>query len=93
MSWTYLIALTVDIIGLLVALYFVISDGIRYARSGNGMLPLLTLIVCGWVGTSFYLYHHGHPKIAGIMAWIPALPLMGYGLFALMFIVFKPNMR
>ena len=94
MSWSYLIALSVDCIGIFAALYFVIGDGIKYNRvSSNGILPLLTLIFSAWVGISFYLYHHDHPTLGSIMAWIPAIPLLGYGLFVLMFIIFKPNMR
>ena len=94
MSWTYIVAIAVDVIGMLVALYFVITDGIRNSRGGgNGILPLITLIFCGWVGTSFYLYHNGHPKIASSMAWLPALPLLGYGLFILLFLILKPDMK
>ncbi len=94
MSWSYLLALTVDGIGILVALYFIFSDYIRYpGSSSNGSLSMLTLVACAWVGTSYYLYHHGHPKIAASMAWIPAVPLIGYGLFVLMFIILKPDMR
>lgn len=94
MSWKFLIALIVDGIGILIALYFVISDGIKYSRAtSSSSLPLLTLIFCAWVGISFYLYYNGHPKIASIMAWIPALPLLGYGLFILLFVLLKPDMR
>lgn len=92
MSWHYILALSVDVIGLIVALYFVITDSIKYSSS-NGSLSLVTLAFCAWVGISYYLYHHGHKGIASAMAWIPAVPLLGYGLFVLMFIILKPDMR
>ena len=94
MSWSYLIAIITDGIGIAVALYFLLSDYFKYPRArSNGALSLVTLAFCAWVGTSFYLYHHGHPKIASAMAWIPALPLLGYAVFILLFIILKPDMR
>jgi len=36
---------------------------------------------------------HGRLSIATVIAWIPAVPLLGYGFFVLMFIIFKPDMR
>jgi hypothetical protein len=46
-----------------------------------------------WVGFSYYLHTHGSPKIGAIMAWIPAIPILGYGLMILAFVIFKPDMR
>jgi hypothetical protein len=93
MSWTFITAIAVNVIGIIVALYFLITDSIRYSSSSNGTLGLVTLIFCGWVGVSYYLYHHGQPTLASIMAWIPAVPLLLYGLFVLMFIILKPDMK
>lgn len=93
MSWSYKIALGADLIALAVALYFIISDYIKYSSYGNGSLGWVTLIFSAWLGTSYYLYHHGHPGIASAMAWVPAIPIIGYGLFVLMFIILKPDMR
>lgn len=94
MSWSFKIALSVDAIGLLVALYFILSDGIKYPDATyNGTLSLVTLLFAAWLGISYYLYHHGHPGIASGMAWIPAIPLLGYGLFILLFIILKPDMK
>ncbi|MBK6998032.1 MAG: hypothetical protein KA138_03430 [Saprospiraceae bacterium] len=93
MSWHYKFALAVDVIGAIVALYFIISDSIRHSSSSNGLLSMVTLVFCAWLGISYYLYHHGQPAIASIMAWIPAVPLLLYGLFVLMFIILKPDMR
>jgi len=91
MSGHYILALSVNVIGLIVALYFVITDSIN--STSNGSLSLITLIFCTWVGISYYLYHHGHQSIASIMAWIPAVPLLGYGFFILLFLILKPDMR
>jgi hypothetical protein len=94
MSWSYKIALAVDCISIIVALYFLVSDGLKYRDvSHNGSLALVTLGICAWVGISYFLYHHGSPRIGSAMAWIPAIPLIGYGLFVLLFIIFKPDMR
>lgn len=93
MSWSYIIALSVDAIGILIALYFLISDSLRASSSNNGPLGLVTLAFCCWVAISFYLYHHGSPRIAASMAWVTAIPLLGYGLIVLLFIVLKPDMR
>ena len=94
MSWTYKIALAADIIGILVGLYFIISDNLKYPGTANtGALSMVTLVACAWVAISYYLYHHGQPTIASGMAWVLALPLLGYGLLILMFIILKPDMR
>ncbi|MBC7777578.1 MAG: hypothetical protein H7246_19245 [Phycisphaerae bacterium] len=94
MSWHYMLALAVDGIGILVALYFIFSDYIRNpSMTSNGSLSMITMVFCGWMATSYYLYHHGHPSIASAMAWIPAVPLLGYGLFVLMFVILKPDMK
>ncbi|MCC7465397.1 MAG: hypothetical protein IT261_03965 [Saprospiraceae bacterium] len=93
MTLSYKIALAADCIAILVAIYFLYTDYARSSSSSNGLLNLVTMAFAAWVGLSFYLYHHGHPKIAAIMAWIPAVPLLGYGVMILLFVVFKPDMR
>lgn len=93
MSLSYKIALATDCIGLAVALYFLISDSLRQSSSNNSSLGLVTLVFAAWVGISYYLYHHGQPKLASAMAWVPAVPLLGYGLIVLLFVVLKPDMR
>lgn len=94
MRWHYVLALAVDCIGILVALYFLFSDYLKYPGThSNGTLGMVTLVFCCWVGISYYLYHHGRPGIASAMAWVPAVPLLGYGVFILLFILLKPDMR
>lgn len=94
MSWNYLIAFATDVIGLVVGVYFILSDNLKYSSGTHtGPLPYIALGMSAWIGISYYLYHHGSPRIASVMAWIPAVPLLCYGLFVLLFIVFKPDMR
>lgn len=94
MSWSYLVALCTDVIGILVALYFILSDAVKYPdHSRYGLLGVVTLAFAAWTGLSYYLYFHGYPGIASSMAWFPAVPLLGYGLMILMFIILKPDMK
>lgn len=92
MSLSFKIALAADCVALLVAFYFVIMDGMR-DTSSNGSLAMVSLLFAAWVGTSFFLYQGGYKTVAAIMAWIPAVPIIGYGLMILLFIIFKPDMR
>ncbi|MDX1911638.1 MAG: hypothetical protein SFV22_09155 [Saprospiraceae bacterium] len=93
MSVSYKIALAADIIAALVALYFIISDGYKGRSDSNGALSLATLVFCTWIAVSFFLHQHGYKGIASAMAWIPAIPILGYGLMILLFVIFKPDMR
>jgi hypothetical protein len=93
MTITYKIALAADIIAALVALYFIVSDGYKGRADNNGTLSLVTLVFCAWIAISFFLYQNGQKSIASLMAWVPAVPIMGYGLMILMFVIFKPDMR
>lgn len=92
-SILFYLAIGIDIIAILVAAGFLISDAIRQSSSSNGLLLLLTLAMCGWVALCWYLRLQQHGGIATILAWIPAFPLLMYGIFILMFILFKPDMR
>lgn len=93
MSLSFKIALAADLIALLVAGYFLMSDYIRQSSSNNGPLALTTLVFMGWIATSYHLYMGGFRTAGSIMAWVPAMPIIGYGLMILLFIIFKPDMR
>ena len=82
-----------NIIAILVAFYFLISDAMSEYGSGNGSLTLLTLLMCGWVGLCFYLRSTPARVAATILAWIPAIPLLLYGIFILLFIIINPDMK
>jgi hypothetical protein len=94
MSLAFKIAIAADVIAIVVALYFMYKDYFTsYSSSSNGLLSLVTMGLMAWVGFSYYLHTHGSPKIGAIMAWIPAIPILGYGLMILAFVIFKPDMR
>ena len=92
-SLAFYIPIVADIIGIVVALYFIITDAARNSSSSNGPLTLVTLLMCGWVALCFYLRSTKTPALGTVLAWIPATPLILYGLFILLFIILKPDMR
>lgn len=92
-SLAFYIPIVADIIGIVVALYFIITDAARNSSSSNGSLTLVTLLMCGWVALCFYLRSTKTPALGTVLAWIPATPLILYGLFILLFIIIKPDMR
>jgi hypothetical protein len=93
MSISFKIALAINCIGILIALILIISDSIRQSAANNGPLLIATVVFCGWVGGSFMLYQGGYKSIAAKMAWLPAIPLLGYGLLILLFVILKPDMK
>lgn len=92
-SWSYTIAMTANIIAILVALYFIISDAIRGQSYRNNSLLLATLAMMGWVGICHFLRHSGKTDLSTTMALVPAIPILGYALLILLFIILKPDMR
>ena len=83
----------IDIIAILIALYFLITDSINFSSADNTGLTLITVLFCGWVGLCWYLRSRGAYAWGTVLAWIPALPLLLYGLMILAFIVIKPDMK
>jgi hypothetical protein len=92
-SLLFYVPISVDIIGILVALYFIITDAMRQSSSSNGSLTFITLLMCGWVGLCFYLRSTPSHSLGTVLAWIPATPLLLYGLFILLFVILKPDMK
>jgi len=92
-SLSFYIPIAADIIAILVSLYFIITDAARSSSSNNGLLSLATLLMCGWVAMCFYLRSTKTPAIGTVLAWIPATPLILYGIMILLFIIIKPDMR
>ena len=92
-SIAYFIALITNVLAVLIALYFIISDALRNSSSNNSLLSLLTLGMCVWIGLSLVLYLNSFKSVASAMLWIPAVPLLGYAFFILMFIILKPDMK
>ncbi len=93
MSWSFKIAFTTDCLAILVALYFLISDAVRYSSSSNGALGGVTLAMCAWVLLCYFLQSNGYKSIGTALAWIPAVPLLGYALILLMMIIFRPDFK
>ena len=91
-SLAFYIPITVDILAIIIALYFLVTDYIRQSSSSNGMLALVTLLMFGYVALSWYL-HTKNISAGTVMAWIPAVPLLLYGVFILLFVILKPDMR
>ena len=89
----FYIGIAIDIIALLVALYFIVTDNINLSSSDNTGLTILTLLFGGWIGLCFWLKSKGSPGWAAVFAWIPAAPLFLYGLVVLLFIILQPDMR
>jgi len=92
-SILFYIPTSANIIAILVAVYFLITDATSSYSSNNGPLLLVTLLMCGWVGLCFYLKSTPASVVGTILAWIPAAPLLLYGLMILMFIILQPDMK
>lgn len=92
-SLSFYIAIGIDIIAILIAFYFIITDAMRRSSSSNGTLIMMTLAMCAWVALCWILKSYNSAGLASLMAWIPALPLGLYGLMILLFIILKPDMK
>lgn len=89
----FYIGIGIDVIAVLVALYFIITDSIGFTSSDNTGLTVVTVLFCGWIGLCWYLKSQGSVGWGTVLAWVPALPLVLYGLIVLLFIILKPDMR
>jgi len=92
-SILFYVATVVNIIGILVAVYFLITDYIKKSSSKNSSLLLVTMLMVGWVALCSYLHFVRASSLGTKLAWIPATPLLLYGLFILLFIILKPDMK
>ncbi len=93
-TYLFWIGAGIDIIGLVVTLYFILDDTLK-GRSGtnNPTMTLLTFLMSLLIGGAFWLKHTGKIGTANALLWIPATPLGLYGLFILLFIILKPDMK
>lgn len=92
-SILFYVPTVINIIGILVAVYFLITDYIKKSSSKNNSLLLLTMLMIGWVALCSYLHFVRASSFGTTLAWIPATPLLLYGLFILLFIILKPDMK
>lgn len=84
----------IDIITLIVAFYFILTDMAK-GRGGTNNPTMYTavLILAALVGGAFWLKSAGKLGFANTLLWLPGFPLAAYGLMILLFIIFKPDMR
>ncbi|MEZ4955957.1 MAG: hypothetical protein R2825_20535 [Saprospiraceae bacterium] len=84
----------IDILALLIAIFFVIQDmGSSSGGTNNPTMYKALLVMGALIGAAFWLKHIGKLGYANTLLWIPGIPLAGYGLMILLFIIFKPDMR
>lgn len=92
--WFFYIGAGIDIIGICIALYMMVGDMLKgYRGTNNPTMASITLGAAILVALAFWLKSSGHAKIGTALLWVPAAPLFLYGLFVLMFIILKPDMR
>jgi hypothetical protein len=84
----------IDILAVLIAIYFVLTDMAKGTSGTNNptMYTALSVLIA-LVGAAFWLKSIGKIVFANILLWVPAFPLFCYGLMILLFVVFKPDMR
>jgi hypothetical protein len=90
----FYIGAAIDIIAVLVALYFVLTD--LNSPSGGTNNPTMykaLLAMAALIGGAFWLKSAGYTGWANVLLWIPGFPLAAYGLMILLFVIFKPDMR
>ena len=92
--WIFYLGAGIDILALIIALFFVISD-IASGTSGtnNPTMYKAIGIMFAIIAFGFWLKYIGKIVLANILLWIPALPLAGYGLMILLFVILKPDMK
>jgi hypothetical protein len=88
---SFYIPTSVNIIGLLVGVYFILSDYTQYGSSSNGLLLLVCVLMGGWIALCFYLRNKKVPALGTILAWIPATPFVT--VWAFCFAVYFPKPR
>ena len=84
----------IDILTFLIAVFFVVKDiGSPSGGTNNPTMYKALLAMGALIGAAFWLKSAGKMILANILLWIPGLPLAGYGLMILLFVIFKPDMR
>lgn len=93
-AWSFYIAFGADCLAALIAIYFILSDYWRYPNNiHNRTLSLVTMAMIGWIVLCYLLFRSGHKSLASTLAWIPAFPLLGYGLLVALMVILKPDFK
>ncbi|MCF8248246.1 MAG: hypothetical protein K9J37_23645 [Saprospiraceae bacterium] len=93
-TWLFWIGAGIDIIGLGIIIFIMLDDQLKgRTASNNPTLFGITLLATALVVGAFILKHFGKTGLANALLWIPATPLGLYGLFILLFIILKPDMK
>ena len=92
--WLFYIGLGVDTIGILIAVYFMISDMLKgTGGTDNSIIFSLTFGVFLATLGAWLLKSAGNIVLANVLLWIPGAPLLFYGLFVLLFLIFPVDMK
>ena len=89
----FYIGIGIDVIAVLIALYFIVTDSIGFTSADNTGLTIATVLFCGWIGLCWWLKSKGSVGWGTALAWVPAIPLVLYGIMILLFVILKPDMR
>lgn len=86
------IGAAIDLIGIGIALYFVISDfSSRSGGTNNPTMYKAILLFGSWIAIAFLLKSFDKLTLANLVLWLPGTALLGYALMTLLFIIFKPR--
>ena len=92
--WFFYIGAGIDIIALLVAVIFMIDDSLKGRHATNNpMMFGLSLAMAALITGAFLLKNAGRIGFANTLLWLPGIPIAGYGLVMLLFIILKPDMK
>ncbi len=84
----------IDLIALLIAVGMMLVDQLKGTRGTNNPTMLTACLILGaFIAAAFWLKSSGRAGLATGLVWVPGLPLAGYGLIILLFVVLKPDMR
>ncbi len=93
-TWIFWIGAGIDIIGLGIIIYMMLDDHLKDRHATNNPTVFgITFVATALVVGAFILKHFGKTSLANVLLWIPATPLGLYGLFILLFIILKPDMK
>lgn len=92
--WFFYIGAGIDLIALLIAVGMMIGDSLKgYSGTNNPTMFTLCLGMAALQGLAFWLKSAGYLGWASALVWLPGIPLLGYGIIILLFIILRPDMK